>query len=1253
MFNISNFQYENCGKKCKNPEHSERITGVLLNNSLPDDKIAAFIAKTCRNFAHNLNHQGQTALHAATAGHKYAVVEWLINNGADVNLPDKQLGQTALHRAINNGYFDIALLLLNYGASFEINDFKLKAPVQYCCKPKNYVHEQSQIKEQDQQKEILVWGNNRNYNLGLEDKEGKSYPHNLDCFSKQNVSINSVSLSCYHCLYVDDKGELYAVGLGDGGRLGTNNETTLVLPRKIYLTNKHKNERVISVSTARNHSIVLTNDGRIFTCGLNTHMQLGQRNPIEKSLIMREIDIGDRGHFNGVIARDYHCLAYTSNSVYVWGTNCGQFGLPIDDVKPITTIAQPKKLETFSHDIAYVDSTNGAIVVLTTSGLMLLYTNHKVKTLKKPILHESIKHIAVVGGNSTNMNTQEKGQSRTKPSVSTHEKFSTSDPLEILVLTQSDTLFLWSNDEQKYLRCFMAHSFSIKNVYWCNRMVVLILATDGILYKGTITRHSVNPKECRGCDEEFVEINRRMDISETHKCDIVLTRIPNIDRVTNCSVDQNGESFVALQEYSKRYLFIPHLPDDPITFKALLNETSEFDLLHDIVFHVEDEVFPAHKYIVYSRAEGLREIVRKYKDKHIYLNYDGLTSKMFELMMRYIYENYTLSMTDIEDVESSFDPYSGLTNLDIYTLFREYMGKFGVSKLFDRLMTPSEIKESPLKLNRLSFPELYDVTIQCANDRDIKAHRCILSTRLEYFNLMFNSHWSESQKDVINLKTIPFEYMEPVINFLYHNDTNLIRKKDYTDSFLYGLMEICDQFFVTRLKNIIEIMMIERMTLKKCADMYEFATVFNCSLLESASLDFICQNMSRLLENRCLEHLQIESMEKISEYYRQVFQISENGEHVMSTVFGGCIRDEDVISFVDDFYVDLFQKKDTVAKSATISTTTKPKKTERLSSDRRNYEKEAINLVKNLSIEENTATKQKQPVIDDSIIIEAEEIARSFTTESTKWMKVTDKKDVKKKIVLAGLKSNDVLRNEPKELENFTPLKSSKTMSQGSSAGDQSDLDKSTTPIPIESPSEKSSTFNLSLGDFTPQKGTKLSQKQRRRQLSQSEKSECSPSSIKHTEQSPSKKTVAWNASTTSTPEQTNVWKVKSTPDATVNKTQPINIASTSKANANHSNASFNESFYSLSPIKSSVHSGSNDDDSTTSFTKILVDERRQKEYYNKMKSKSLLLTQIEETAIDELKKFYNIDNVCDEHIEIERKPHVTATVNFAKWKHN
>lgn len=88
----------------------------------------------------------------------------------------------------------------------------------------------------------------------------------------------------------------------------------------------------------------------------------------------------------------------------------------------------------------------------------------------------------------------------------------------------------------------------------------------------------------------------------------------------------------------------------------------------------------AHKFIVFSRAKGLRDIVEAHPDKHIYLNFEGLSSKMFELMMKHIYSNHTLTLTDVEDIETSMGPFSGYTNLEIFDLFREFAGKFGLSK---------------------------------------------------------------------------------------------------------------------------------------------------------------------------------------------------------------------------------------------------------------------------------------------------------------------------------------------------------------------------------------------------------------------------------------------------------------------------------------------------------------------------------------------------------------------------------------------
>lgn len=416
------------------------------------------------------------------------------------------------------------------------------------------------------------------------------------------------------------------------------------------------------------------------------------------------------------------------------------------------------------------------------------------------------------------------------------------------------------------------------------------------------------------------------------------------------------------------------------------------------------------------------------------------------------------------------------------------------------------------------------------------------------------------------------------------------------------------------------------MNARKCADMFEFAVMFNCSLLETAALDYICQNMGRLLENRCLDHLHIESLEKISMHYRRIFQFNDS-DLITNYFYNDFISDQMILNFVDDFQIDLYYK------SSEDTSKSKPKKTERLSSDKKNYEKDAINHVKNLSLESDAPTTNIITPVED-IINEAEQVSRSIESEAAKWMKVTDKKDVKKKSVLTVLKTNELLKNEPKEPENFMPLKIKKA--------DES-MDNSFSSSVDESPS---TIFNLSLGDFTPQKGAKLSQKQRRRQLSQSDNSPL----INENVQSPPFKS-AWNRPIEQS-EQPNAWENKVNSDAQEipkTRTQPINIAA-KKLPSTSFNDTSSSSLSLASPSKSSAKSPSLP--SNSSFTKILADERKQKEYYNKMKSKSLLLTQIEETAISELKKFYNVDNVFDENIEIERKSNVNPTVNFAQWRH-
>lgn len=487
--------------------------------------------------------------------------------------------------------------------------------------------------------------------------------------------------------------------------------------------------------------------------------------------------------------------------------------------------------------------------------------------------------------------------------------------------------------------------------------------------------------------------------------------------------------------------------------------------------------------------------------------------------------------------------------------------------------------------------------------------------------------------------------MEPIINFLYNNDAHLIRKQHYTENFMYHLMEICDRFFVNRLKNIIEVIMIEKMNVKKCGDMLEFAETFNCDLLEMAALEYICQNMARLLENRCLDHLQHETLTKISTHYHDIYQFTAAAsDHLIASLVADAISNESILEFTADFNVDLSAGNESVP-------AVKARKSERPSSDRRNYEKEAIHLVKHLSIETNPMDNKKTSMsMDDSLIVEAEELSKAYSAEMAKWTKVADKKDVKKKVVLAGLKSNTILKMEAKERDNFKSLKNSSVISDI-----ESDLDlslNSTVGSMDSSANERSLQFHLSLGDFTPQKAGKVSQKQRKRQLSQTDATQTDTNQRQQAVWAPATPTQI------SVAEKPNAWKIitsetdaprptTSTPLKT-HATQPICIAAANQPLAN-------DSFFSpTSPSPSTSafsHTKSPRRSMDGSFSKILNDERKQKEYFNKMKSKSLLLTQMEETAIGELKKFYNVDNVFDEYIEIERKRGIQPTLNFTEWK--
>lgn len=131
----------------------------------------------------------------------------------------------------------------------------------------------------------------------------------------------------------------------------------------------------------------------------------------------------------------------------------------------------------------------------------------------------------------------------------------------------------------------------------------------------------------------------RTEISKEHMIRIELQRYSSVDRAVDIFCDDDFTSFAVLQESHLKYFKLPKLTHEEYSFKKLYNEMDEFDAVHDLIFHVDSETYAAHKFIVYARAPGLRDILLSYEDEHIYLNFKLMTGKMFELMLKHIYTN--------------------------------------------------------------------------------------------------------------------------------------------------------------------------------------------------------------------------------------------------------------------------------------------------------------------------------------------------------------------------------------------------------------------------------------------------------------------------------------------------------------------------------------------------------------------------------------------------------------------------------------
>ncbi|KAL7032198.1 hypothetical protein ACKWTF_007251 [Chironomus riparius] len=1129
-----------CTGNCKLSHHGNIISAALTKHDIEETKLIRYLVLTCKNYSKISDSNGRTALMIASSNAKPVVADFLLEHGANFQAKDFESNQTALHRALYYGWVENAIILKRYGASFDIFDADYLVPLQLIPYGSQYSVEQF----------AYVFGKNKNYNLGIGNTTSKQYPDAL----KSLPSMREASVNKFHSLFLSNDNKIFVCGVGKEGRLGIGNESTIVTPQEVSIKYNYKNERISSISAGLYHTLVRTQKA-IYGCGSNQHFQLGMKTT-DKVLTFTEISF-DRTEINvlkmhTIIACDYHSVFANEQGVYVCGLNVGQFGGVQE------SIISPKKLSNpvpghKDVKIEWAQSNNCCICVYSSNKEMNFFTvfyNKRVKSYKNPLM-ENFQQCAIIGGEML-YNSDEISKS------------SSQKPLSITILTQYKNLYIWYEDISQFVKVHLSPLFTtqIRDFLPCGDD--LLIDADGQLFKASI-QHKIS--KIYQLNSEYQEFHSKRDTAQFLASKMSLKRIQNVSNVNSFCCDVDGESFITIM--NQRRVKVPELTTEAYDFTILLDDYQfEGSGIMDVTFMVKNTQFKANKFVVFSRCELLKNFIKHdTKNEICTIEDQRLTPEMFKCILIWVYKN-NITSAEMNDVVRTASDENAKKR--IAKDFHDIAVEWNLNGVYNLIVTHfSNFIKRPDKMTYKTFrwfliddlPDLYDVTILLDENQKLRAHKVVLMMRIEYFKMMFYHSWSEN--NTVDLKHISMSFMRPIVQYAYDNDVNALKKADFSENFVYNMIAICDQYLIENMKLIFETIVCERITLRNCAENLDFSFSYNCNVLKKYCMEFIALNFARLIEGNYLECLDSFILKELSLFYRKFFHFENDSNYIITPSYDAP-TEEDIDEIIKDFNLESYCSSNQKGEKKTPKSKIRLSKTELT---RRSYEKEAVkNLQK--EIEESPIIEPMSPKSPDVSI-----------DDGKSWQKKErERKDsYKNKKLLAAIKCNEVIKEEPVKEDPMIDLKNLKIT-------DIIDLSIQRNAI--------------TLADFTVKvKAKNIPNVVTENPIQQQE-------SIR----------VAWNMD-----------NVELKP---VNK-EPIDV--------------FKISSPSTSKQKAPKSSGNK------KFTAIIKDEKKEKQIFEKIKSKSLILTQIEERAIQELSEFYNINNIFDESIKICRKIQPTSQ-NLSQW---
>ncbi|NWU61633.1 IBTK kinase, partial [Pterocles burchelli] len=912
-----------CTTKCRSLQHALDVISVVTRGS--EGQIKAFLSSYCYNAATIKDAFGRNVIHLASSCGKKGVLDWLAETkGVDLLAKDKESGWTALHRSIFYGYIDCVLSLLKHGVSLYVQDKEGLSALDLVMKDRP-IHV---VFKKTDPTEVYTWGNNINFTLGHGGQQGKHHPELVDLFPRNGVYIKQVVLCEFHSVFLSHKGQVYTCGHGQGGRLGHGDEQTCLVPRLVEGLAGHQCSQI---AAAKDHTVVLTEDGYVYTFGLNTFHQLGILPPPDNCSVPRQVQAKNlKGRMViGVAAGRFHTVLWTKEAVYTMGLNGGQLGHLLDPngEKCVTTPRQVSALHHKDISVSLVSASDGATVCVSERGDIYLLADYQCKkiaskqlNLKKVLVNEEYLEYKV-----DTQHLQENGGQK----------------ICVLALDEAGRVFCWksSNNSMKQCRWVYGRQVFMSDVA-LNRNEIMFVTQDGEAFTGKWLEEGKKISEKKA---ELVSSlqNSSCDIPCEHDTNSVYERIrlqklAFVHRAVSIATDPNGCNFAVLQSDPKTSLY--EIPSVSLSsfgedFGKLLNETDEMDSIHDVTFQIGTRTYPVHKYILSVRSDFFKklfvssgnqldtpDVYRKDEDAvgcDLYV-IEKIHPDLFAYLLQFIYtdtcdllthgykpkillkgksEEYqetlisNLSKMSFEEnvnEKSAFEIYRNNQaqvinekqkskpkkgkvvgeEANLIKMLQSAAKKFGLSNLSERLagvrlengkINANKKNGNKPKLNQKKCSYLCDVTLKSLDGKEFPCHKCVLCARLGMCASCCSALEMPIHSDILQI----------IVDYLY-TDEALAIKDSQNVEFICNVLVVADQLLISRLKEICEVAIAEKLTLKNAAELLEFSAMYRAEQLKLSCLQFIGLNMAALLEARTLDVLSDEVVKDLSVYYRKM-----------------------------------------------------------------------------------------------------------------------------------------------------------------------------------------------------------------------------------------------------------------------------------------------------------------------------------------------------------------------------------------------